>query len=324
MGGGSFSLKVNVNLVNVNTSVHNRESNRAVADLAIDDFVVAEDGVPQTIAKFDNTEAPFSLLLLLDVSGSTASYLRLIQQASIEFTRQIKAGDRIALATFNSRTRLRQQFTDDRQEIERALRSIRSGGGTAFYDALSASVTEFFEGQEGRKAIVVFTDGVDNRLTGDFSNGSTISFPDLFRQIKERDILIYTIFLDTEGRMTKSRIPGRNSGTLGGILGDIILGRGSKPVIGGGNVDPRAYEEARGELEEIADQTGGRMYTPTAIQDLSGVYGEIADDLRIQYTLGYYSNSSLSDGRWRQIEVTIRNRPDFVVRSRRGYYGGRN
>lgn len=329
--GGDFSLKVDVNLVNVNASVRDSASNRAVANLTADDFELFEDGRSQTVAKFANTEAPFSLLLLLDVSGSTGSYIDLIQSASIRFTEQIKPGDHIALATFNSRTELRRPFTDDRSEIERAIRRIHSGGGTAFYDALSTSVTRTFKGVEGRKAIVVFTDGIDNQLTGDFGHGSTISFGDLFQQIRERDILIYTIFLDTEGQGgMSSPFPGRRpGGTLGGILGDIILGRGGGGPIGRGpvgrpgNGGPQAYEQARGELEQIAGQTGGRMYAPRSIQDLSGAYDEIANDLRVQYTLGYYSNSRPEDGRWRTITVDVRDRPELVVRHRRGYYGGR-
>lgn len=328
--GGDFSLKVHVDLVNVNASVRDRGSHRAVADLRAEDFEIYEDGRSQTITEFNNTEAPFSLLLLLDVSGSTQSYLSLVEQASVQFTRQIKPGDHIALATFNSRTRLQQPFTDDRTAIERAIRRIHSGGGTAFYDALSTCLTEYFQGVEGRKAVVVFTDGVDNRLTGDSANGSTITFSDLFREIKERDVLVYTIFLDTEGQM--QGIPRSKTGSLGGILGDILLGRrggmggpggGRGPVgIPGGN--PQAYEQARQELEEIADQTGGRIYAPDSIQDLSGAYDEIANDLRVQYTLGYYSSNASSDGRWRKIDVAVPGHPDLVVRHRRGYYGGRN
>ncbi|HSR52838.1 MAG TPA: hypothetical protein VLV83_18595, partial [Acidobacteriota bacterium] len=84
--------------------------------------------------------------------------------------------------------------------------------------------------------------------------------------------------------------------------------------------DPEAYREARRQLQEIADQTGGRMYSPTDIYDLDRVYSEIPDDLRIQYTLVYSSTNPVRDGSWRDIRVEIRNRRDLVVRTRRGYY----
>jgi VWFA-related protein len=286
------------------------------------DFRIFENGEPQRIDRFTPNEAPFNLMLLLDVSGSTKGYMDLIKDASVEFTRMIGTQDHIALATFNSRTHLELDFTNNRNRVEREIRRIKSGGGTAFYDALDRCITRFMRDLEGRKAIVVFTDGVDNQLTGDYSNGSEITFRELYRQIQEEDTLIYTIFLDTEdehGRVSSQR----NPGTLGGILSDIILGKGgsgrTNPPRGGGGGDP-AYAEARRELELIADQTGGRMYSPRDIYDLSNVYSEIADDLRIQYTLGYHSTNPHHDGQWREIDVKIVNRPELAVRARKGYY----
>jgi hypothetical protein len=126
---GGYSLKVNVDLVYVNASVRDR-NNRAVPDLMMDDFDLFEDGVRQQIDKFDSTEAPFNLLILLDVSGSTKSYIDMIKDASVGFAHEIKPSDRIAIATFNSRTSLRQDFTNDRRDVEKAIRRVRSGGGT--------------------------------------------------------------------------------------------------------------------------------------------------------------------------------------------------
>jgi VWFA-related protein len=325
---GGYSLKVNVDWVYVNASVRDRYTNRAVPDLLKEDFEIFEDGVRQKIEKFDSTEAPFNLLLLLDVSGSTKSYIQLIKEASIEFANGINPQDRLAIATFNSRTRLRQDFTNDRAQVEKAIRGIKSGGGTAFYDALDRCVTRYMDDLEGRKAIVVFTDGVDNQLTGDWDNGSQITFPDLYREIQEAETLIYTIFLDTEDEHGRTSGPMRRGGTgLGGVLGDIIFGRPVPGPTGGGGgwggLDP-AYAEARRELELIADQTGGRMYAPRRIDDLTFIYQEIADDLRVQYTLGYTSQNPARDGSWRELNVKVKNRSDVAVRARKGYYGGKD
>jgi Ca-activated chloride channel homolog len=312
-----FSLRVSVDWVYVNASVRDRWTNRAVPNLTLSDFEVIEDGKPQRIEKFDSTNAPFSLLLLIDVSGSTRSFIDMIREASIEFTRLISPADRVALATFNSQTSLRQDFTNDRKRLADAIRRIRSGGGTAFYDALDISLNRYLRDVEGRKAIVVFTDGVDNRLTGDFGHGSVTTFRDLYRRVQETDTLIYTIFLNSEAEFGRGARRGRRQpGSVGGVLADIILGRG------GGGGDP-AYAQARKELELIAEQTGGRMYEPRAVHDLSPVYGEIADDLRVQYTLGYHSGDPSRDGRWRELEVRVKDRTDLVVRTRRGYYAGR-
>lgn len=316
-----YSLKVNVEMIHLHASVWDRYTHRSVPHLKQEDFLVYENNVLQEVEKFQTTEAPFNLLLLLDVSGSTRSYLDLIKRASSEFTRQIKENDRIGLAVFNSRSRLLQPFTNDRQEVQRAIDRIRSGGGTAFYDALSTSIRDYMQGLEGRKAIVVFSDGVDNQLTGDYSHGSQTTFPDLFREIQEIDTLIYTIFLDTEDRLAGAA--GR-SGGLTGVLIDILSG-GTPPLNSRGPRSERAaYAEARRQLALIAEQTGARMYSPNDIRDLSHVYSEIADDLRIQYTLGYHSSHPSQDGRWRSIEVRIRNQPDLVVRTRKGYYSVRS
>jgi VWFA-related protein len=163
---------------------------------------------------------------------------------------------------------------------------------------------------------------VDNRLTGDFSEGSAIDFQDLYRDIQEEDTLIYTIFLDTEGDPINQT---RRSGSFGGILGDIIFGPGG----GGGGMgipgsSDSAYEEARRELDLISEQTGGRMYTPRSINDLGMVYEEIANDLRVQYTLGYHSQNPTPSDRWHEIEVHVVGHPDLSVRARRGYYVGRS
>ncbi len=315
---GGYSLKVRVDSVFLNVSVRDRSTNRSVPDLGRSDFQVYEDGVPQQIEQLATGDAPFNLLLLLDVSGSTRSFLGLMKQASTDFTRQIKPNDRIAIAAFNSQVELMQDFTNDRTEASRAIGRLNSSGGTAFYDALLTCIDHYMRGIEGRSAIVVFTDGVDNQLEGRNSEGSKTLFSQLYRRIQEIDPIIYTIFLDTE---RKGGV--RQRGVLGEILGGVLGGgrrAGGYPVPSGGSSgNPTIYDEARDQLLTIAEQTGGRMYSPSRIEDLSRIYGEIADDLRIQYQLGYNSTNPLRDGKWREIKVQVPSRPNSVVRTRRGY-----
>ncbi len=314
-----YKLKLDVDLIYLNASVRERKTNRSVPNLEKTDFQVYEDGNPQEIGRFLETEEPFHLLLLIDVSGSTQEYLNLIQDASIQFTRQIGPEDEIAIATFNSRYRLRQDFTGDRGRALDAIQQIRSGGGTAVYDALLEAVNHISR-VEGRKAIILFSDGVDNQLEGNAGDGSRATFQQLYREIQEADALIYTIFLDTEG---SAGTPGRSGGGVIDILGDILRGGGGRRPGGYPRrpVNQRAaYEEARQQMEMIAEQTGARMYAPNRIQDLSRAYAEIADDLRVQYTLGYSSTNTSKDGAWRKVKVSILNRPDLAVRTRKGYY----
>ncbi len=322
---GGYKVRVNVEWIYLNASVREANSNRSVPDLRREDFQVYEDGVRQTVGRFSSTESPFHLLLLLDVSGSTEEYMDLIKEASMEFTREIGPDDRIALATFNSTFRLLQDFTNDRSAVIDEIRQIRSGGGTAFYDALMACLRDHTNRIEGRKAIVVFTDGVDNQLEGDQSAGSTTRFSELYREIQESEALIYTIFLDTAATGGVFGGSGRRSGSVIDILEDIMKGRApsTRGPRGGGSRPGRAgIEEARTQLESIAEQTGARMYSPNRIDDLSNAYKEIADDLRVQYTLGYNSSNGIRDGKWRRIKVSIANRPGLEVRTRKGYYAG--
>jgi VWFA-related protein len=331
---GTYDLKVHVDSVFLNVSVRDRATNRSIVGLKKDDFLIYEDGVPQEIDQLLPTEAPFSLLLLLDVSGSTESFIHLMQEAAVDFTRQINANDRIAVATFNSRAQLVQDFTNDRAAAEKAIRHIKSGGGTSFYDALMTCLDRYMKGVEGRSAIVVFTDGVDNQLEGMPGRGSRTTYDELYRRVQESGTIIYTIFLDTEGQVASGRTyPG---GSPGGYP------RGRRGVFGlpfpipmpGPQPSPTPYprrqgdiraiyEEASRQLQEIADETGGRMYTPHKASELSGVYSEIADDLRIQYLLAYNSTNRAQDGRWRQIRVDVQTHPEAVVRTRRGYYARR-
>ncbi len=324
MSGGGLTLRVAVDSVFLNVSVRDHQTNRSILNLQEEDFRVYENEVPQQIEQLLPGEAPFNLLLLLDVSGSTRSFLPLMKQASIDFTREIKANDRVAIATFNSGVRLVQGFTNDRSEASRAIQSISSGGGTAFYDALLTCVDDYMSGIEGRSAIVVFTDGVDNQLEGNHSEGSRTPFPQLYRRIQEIEPMIYTIFLDTEGRVAPvTRGPGSGSvviDILGGVLGGGRIPRRYPGPSGSPGYNPAVYREAREQLMTIAEQTGGRMYTPDRIEDLARVYSEIADDLRIQYQIGYNSTNRAHDGKWREIRVAVNNHPEAVVRTRKGYY----
>ncbi len=334
---GSYALKVSVDSVFLNVSVRERSTNRSLPGLQKNDFRVYEDGVEQQIVQFLPTEAPFNLLLLLDVSGSTQSYVHLMKEAAVNFTNQIDSRDRVAVATFNSTVRLEQAFTNDRAAAQRAINRIKSGGGTAFYDALMTCLDSYMRGLEGRSAIVVFTDGVDNQLQGRPGEGSRTTYDQLYRRVQESDTIIYTIFLDTEGQMqAASRMPRRTSGggwpggrRRGGFPGGFpfpmpVPQPSPSPYPRRQADETAVYEEASRQLQEIADQTGGRMYTPHKAAELSGVYSQIADDLRVQYLLAYNSSNQAHDGRWRQVQVEVETHPDCAVRTRKGYYARRD
>ena len=272
---GEFAIKVDVNWIYLNVSVRDRLTNRSIPNLERDDFLVYEDSRLQQIEQFQTADEPFSILLLLDVSGSTEEYVADVKSAAIQFLRQMRSDDRIAIAIFNSSTYMVHAFTSNRGRLERQIRRIRAGGGTAFYDALDVCVNDYLYGEEGRKAIVVFTDGVDGQLIGQRRSGSRITFRELYRSIEESESIIYTIFLDTQDR--------------------------------GGQGNNRAYETAYAQMQKIADQTGGRFYGPNSIYDIQRMFEEIADDLRVQYMLAYNSTNTENDGAWRKLRIRIRD-----------------
>jgi len=339
---GGYTLKVNVDSVSLNVSVLDRNSGRSISQLEMEDFLVYEDGVLQQVAHFGRAETPFNLLLLLDVSGSVESFLPMMKQSAIDFTRQIRADDRIAVATFNSSVQLVQGFTNDRDAVARSIQMIRSGGGTAFYDALMECIDRYMRDVEGRSAIVVFTDGVDNQLYGDPTQGSISRYDNLYRRVQEIEPIIYPVFMDSEGMYPASGSRGQPApGVVIDILGTIIRGGKSPgtypptypnpvpapvpPVRRPVGADERAaYAEAMQQLVQIAEQTGGRFHAPRRIEELSGVYSQIAGDLRIQYQLSYNPANPKYDGKWREIRVQVKNRPNAVVRTRKGYYARRS
>ena len=331
----NYDLKVDVDSVFLNLSVRERANNRSLSGLQKTDFLVYEDDVLQDIEQFLPTEAPFNLLLLLDVSGSTGSYLKMMKDAAIEFTRIIKENDRIGIATFNSRVHLVQNFTSDRNEAERAIKHIRSGGGTAFYDALMTCINQYMKGMQGRNAIVVFTDGVDNQLEGVPESGSITRFDELYRRVQEVDAIVYTIFLNTDEDNRVAVFPGTGTAGPPAWPGGRRMGGNSFPFpfpfpgispfpgIHRRSVSDEpntVYRKAREQLMLISDQTGGRMYSPVKIDQLAGIYSEIADDLRILYQLGYNSTNWVHDGKWRNIRVEVQNNREAVIRTRRGYF----
>jgi Ca-activated chloride channel homolog len=319
-----YSIKVNVESAFLNVAVRDRKTNRRLAGLKKEDFLVYEDGKLQQIEQFIPSEAPIDLLLLLDVSGSTGLFLDLMKQATIDFVHKVKANDRMAIVAFSSRVDLLTNFTDDRTKAERAIKRIWAGGGTAFFDALMACVDEYMRGIVKRSAIVVFTDGIDNQLEGGFPAGSRTTFDELYRKIQESEPAIYTIFLDTVGRGPAGSFEKEAPSGL-----DSRYDRNPKlaPSLSnpkpGDTLSPEPFEVAVKQLKMITDQTGGRMFSPRKIEELSGIYSEIAGDLAIQYQLGYNPTNSTRDGRWRKIEVKIQGYPEAVVRTRKGYFAAK-
>ncbi len=306
-------LRVNTALVTVPVSVMDR-GGKYVPDLGREDFHIFEEGVEQRISYFATVDQPFTVALVIDTSGSTDYSLDQIQNAAISFVNQLKEQDRVMVIAFDDRIDvLTKNPTSDREELIKAIRRTHTGGGTRLYDAVHQVINKHLKGINGRKAIVLFTDGVD-------TTSYQSSYDSTLREAEELDALIYPVAYDTRDGLLGGgggvwgsgapRIPFPGSG--GGII--IGGGRGG----GGRGPSPADYQRARMYLSELALRTGGRLYNGNSMLGISQAFSYVAEELRRQYSLGYYPRKGGQAGQRRQIKVRV-SQPNLVVRARDSY-----
>src|ERR1044072_1946484 len=186
-------IKFDTSLVTVPVSVLDRYG-RYVPQLKREQFRIMENGVEQKIAYFATTDSPFTVVLLIDTSGSTEYRLEDIQQAAINFVDKLKPADSVMVMSFDDRIQVQCKATTDREEITRAIRRTHTGGGTRLYDAVADILTKQLQTIEGRRAIVLFTDGVD-------TTSHRASYDSTVRLAEESDAPIYSVDYDTSGEV---------------------------------------------------------------------------------------------------------------------------
>ena len=296
-------IRFDTSLVTVPVSVLDR-SGRYVPVLKRENFRILENGVEQKIAYFATTDSPFTVILLIDTSGSTHFRLDEIQDAAINFVSKLKSNDSVMVMAFDDRIDVLSKPTTIREEITRAIRRTGSGGGTRLYDAVADVLKKQLSTITGRKAVVLFTDGVDT-MSRRGSYDSTI------RLAEESDAPIYSVNYDTSG--TASVLGGGGGGMR--LPGGIILGG---PGSGGRGTTRGEYRRGAAYLRELSDKTGGRAYSGDSRFGISQAFTWIAEELGRQYSLGYYPNTVAKQGERRQIKVRV-TEPDLVVKSRDSY-----
>ncbi|HKR59746.1 MAG TPA: VWA domain-containing protein [Pyrinomonadaceae bacterium] len=317
-------IKVDTTLITLPVSVTDRDG-RYIPNLTKSDFRLWEDGVEQQVAFFSSVDKPFSVVLVLDTSGSTRFKIEEIQDAAIEFVNQLRADDRVMVVSFDDDIRVLTEFTGDRYRMRDAIRRTRTGNGTRLYDAMDLVINQRLNRIEGRKAVVLFTDGVDTTSR----DGTYVSN---VRDAEELDALIYPIQYDTY-----RDVGGGSGGGIGWPGGrrstspiDILIGilgrRGGGPIGGGGGGGGAGtgrgdYERADRYLREMAEKTGARQYRADNSSNLSYAFRNIAEELRRQYSIGYYPIRPPQAGQRRQVRVRV-NQPNLAVRSRDSYVFG--
>ncbi|HKU72943.1 MAG TPA: VWA domain-containing protein [Pyrinomonadaceae bacterium] len=301
-------IKFDTSLVMVPVTVMDR-SGRYVPLLRRENFRLQENGVDQKIAYFATTDSPFSVVLLIDTSGSTEFRLRDIQDAAIKFVDKLKSTDKVMVMSFDDRIEVECKATTDRDEITKAIRNTRGGGGTRLYDAVEDILKKQLKTLEGRKAVVLFTDGVD-------TTSRRASYESTLRLAEESDASIYVVDYDTSGKGTvmSNGIP--MPGGRGTILGLPLPTPGGIPGTSGGM--PGDYKRAVRYLHALADLTGGRFYSGDSLFGIGQAFTWIAEELGRQYSLGYYPSVAGKEGERRQIKVKV-TEANLVVKSRDSY-----
>lgn len=331
-------IRVDTQLVTIPVKVLDRK-NRFFGGLKKEDFRVLEDEVEQEIAHFSNEQEPFTVALVLDMSYSAKFRIAEIQSAAIAFISQLRDVDQLMVISFDEEVHMLCEPTNDRQKIYRAIKSTKIGNGTSLYDAVDLVMNGRLKRISGRKAIVLFTDGVDttSRLAHDMSN---------LRDAMELDALIYPIRYDTYaevqamnngGTVTRVPFPGTGGGTVttgqgnpGGIPPSTT---GSLPfpvpdpqvARGGGSSRGTTVEEYRNAekyLSDLAIYTGGRIYVADTTANLSNAFTKIASELREFYSLGYYPKEEATAGKKKKIKVKI-NQTGLAVKARDSYVVGK-
>jgi VWFA-related protein len=284
-------IRTQVNLVNLFVTVRDK-SKHIITDLKQEDFKLMEDGQQQQIAFFSKeVTLPITLAMLLDTSGSEQYMLPSIQDAGGRFIdRVLRKGDEALVMSFDSDVDLLSDFTDDRGQIDRAIRKARinvpSAGsignnpgpigsrqitGTALYDAIYLACNEKLNTEAGRKAIVIVTDAQDE--------GSKVRLEEAIEAAQRTDTVVHILLV-------------------------------ADPHFGGGN---------GGVAHKITEETGGRTISVNSEKHLAAAFDQISEELRSQYTLGYYPTNAAHDGKFRKIKVEMSNH-DLKVLARKGYY----
>ncbi|HEX8336435.1 MAG TPA: VWA domain-containing protein [Pyrinomonadaceae bacterium] len=302
-------VTTSTNLVILNVGVADQKG-RAVTNLTQSDFSVYEDGVRQSVVSFEPSTAPFSLVLLLDMSGSTINFRPTLKQSALRFIDALGPEDRVQVIAFNDKVQTLQRFTGDRREIAFAINEAKGKGPTNLYKALRHALSDLSKEGKRRKAVVVISDGLDTeerkldgRATAEAQTGD-----EAVATVKPDQSAALRSVLDLADRLGVTVYP------LALPSADPAKMLPLTPQ------QAAIYSAARTRLQTLADRTGGRLHEIRRLEDMGRLYAEVAAEMRTLYSLAYQSsNARPRDGKWRAITVEV-TRADAIARARPGYY----
>ena len=284
--GSSQVFRSATDLVNMTVTVYDKNGG-PIAGLGRDAFTVLEDGKPQQIAFFTTEERPISVAIVLDTSGSMVDKIDDVRDAVLHFIGSLKPEDEVFLLRFSTDVEVLSEPGDSRDRLRRAIDRLRPSGGTALFDAVVEGIDELQRARHDKKALLLVTDGNDN--------SSRIRQRDALDHVVKSEVLLYGL--------------GIGHGE-GGSFGHDLLGQSDRVDIG--------------ILERLADPTGGRSYLledahRKGVDRIDQTVRQIGDELRQQYSLGYYPTNAAKDGTFSRIQVKMSN-SSYRVHARSGYF----
>ena len=303
-------IRTDTSLVQLNIGVVDRQG-RPITSLTKNDFTVYEDGVKQTIQRFEPVEAPFSLVLLLDMSGSTINFRQQLKLASQRFLDALAPEDRVSVIQFDAKVKTLIGFTTDRRKAAYQIAEVANGKGeTHFYEALRYSLRELEKEGKRRKAIVVLTDGLDTEMRG----------------VDRRTLVNVQTDEEAVAAVKAKGTPELNqilafADRLGVSIFPLALPSGDPKRLP--LQDPNItgiYAAARLRLQALSDRTGGRLNEIDKLEHMAQLYREVAASIRTLYTLAYQANTDRARGKWHEIKIEV---PDqtLTARTKPGYFG---
>ena len=301
-------IRTDTSLVQINVGVVD-PAGEPVTTLGRSDFVVYEDDVQRPIVSFEPTQAPFSLVMMLDMSGSTVGFRQQITQAAIRFLDALAPDDRVAVVSFSSKgVRQLVGFGTDRQKAAYAITLASGSGDTPLYEALKYSLKELAREGKRRKAIVVLTDGLDTEVrkadrmavanAAETEVSTTIkpeTNPALISVLNEADRQGVTVFPLALPSGDPRRLP---------LPDPLIIAQ---------------YGAARTRLQLLADRTGGHLSDIRRLDQMAKLYAEVAANLRRLYSIAYQPPTQTRDGKWRTIRIEVA-RAGLIAKTKPGYY----
>ncbi len=286
------TIKIDSTLVTIPVSVINAEGNYLL-NLSQKDFRLYEEGAQQEITNFTSIEVPVNVVLMIDTSRSTKFKIEDIQRAATIFVEQLRPADRVMIVSFDDKVRVQCEFTSDRNTLKQAIAKTKTGLGTKLYEAVNLVMNQKLSAVQGRKAIVLFTDGVDTESK--YGSGKQSMF-----DVEKNEVIIYPIQYDTQE-------------TIAAILND-----NQPPNLLSSQPTTEEFQLATRYLRGLAERSGGRLQLAATLSNVAQAFALIAEELRHQYSLGYYPTREGQVDEFRRVRVEVLP-PHKSVRARAGY-----